>query len=90
MGVKQASGGCSAGAALSTCQSTLFEGGSSGAASANTTGSGSANATSGGGSGSSSRVLVALLAGTSTDDVTASAKALKEMNVCWYTFHANI
>ena len=79
MGVKQASGGCAAGAALSTCQSSLFSSGTAG--SSNTSGTAAMNGTSSGSSQSSSRVLVSLMAGTSTDDVTTSASALKGMNV---------
>ena len=89
MGVKQASGGCSAGAALSTCKSSLFAEGSSGSAGSSSAGaggaggasSGSATGAAGGGGSVSARLLVVLMAGKSTDDVSASASSLKGMNV---------
>lgn len=82
MGLKLASGGCAAGAALSTCQSSLFaagsSGGSTGGAAAGAGASAGASGTSGG---ASAQLLVVLMAGKSTDDVSASAGALKTMGV---------
>ena len=84
MGVKQASGSCAAGAALTTCKSSLFAAGSSGGSSAGGSEGGAGAGAGGGASGSASasaRLLVVLMAGKSTDDVSASASALKEMSV---------
>ena len=53
------SGGCAAGAALSQCKSSLFEGDAGGKA----------------------RVLIVLIAGSSTDDVSSSASSLKTAGV---------
>ena len=85
MGVKQASGGCAAGAALTTCKSSLFAAGSSGSSTGGTEGGAGAGAGAGveGGAsgGAAAQVLVVLMAGKSTDDVSASAGALKSMGV---------
>ena len=82
MSVKQVSGSCAAGAALSTCQSSLYGGGSSALTNnSKAPSSAAANITSSGSGQSSSRILVSLMAGTSTDDVKGSATALKEMSV---------
>lgn len=53
------SGGCAAGAALSQCKSSLFEGDAGGKA----------------------RVLIVLIAGSSTDDVSSAAGSLKTAGV---------
>lgn len=53
------SGGCAAGAALSQCKSSLFEGDAGGKA----------------------RVLIVLIAGSSTDDVSSAASSLKTAGV---------
>lgn len=57
--IKLAGGSCAAGAALTTCKSSLFASARSGAA----------------------MVLVVMIAGKSTDDVSAGAGALKGMKV---------
>ena len=86
MGLKLASGSCAAGAALSTCKSSLFatgsSGGSAGGAAAGAEGAAGVSAgASGTSGGASAQLLVVLMAGKSTDDVSASAGSLKSMGV---------
>ena len=60
------SGSCTAGAALSTCQSSLFASGGGGG---------------GAGAGASARLLVVMIAGKSSDSVSAGSTALKGIGV---------
>lgn len=59
------SGSCTAGAALTTCQSSLFASGSGGGA----------------GAGASARLLVVMIAGKSSDSVSGGSTALKGIGV---------
>ena len=88
MGLKLASGGCAAGGALSTCKSSLFAAGSSGGSAGGSqgeAGAGAVGGASGGAAGASggaaSQILVVLMAGKSTDDVSSGAGALKSIGV---------
>lgn len=82
--VKLSGGSCAAGAALSTCQSSLFAstGGGGGAAAGGA--AAGAGATSGGaaaGASVSARLLVVMMAGKSTDSVTSTSSALKQSGI---------
>ena len=80
--VKLVGGSCAAGAGLSKCQSSLFAsvGGGGSAASSGATGSAAGGATAAGAS-VTARLLVVMMAGKSTDSVTSSADALKQIGI---------
>lgn len=82
--VKLVGGSCAAGAALSTCQSSLFVGAGGGVAAAGGGAAAGGSAASGGaaaGASVSARLLVVMMAGKSSDSVTSSAGALKQSGI---------
>ena len=70
--MKLVGGSCAAGAALSSCQSSLFASAGGGGASASSSSVGASV---------SARLLVVMMAGKSTDSITSSASAIKESGV---------
>ena len=70
--MKLVGGSCAAGAALSSCQSSLFASAGGGGASASSSSAGASV---------SARLLVVMMAGKSTDSITSSASAIKESGV---------
>ena len=81
--VKLVGGSCAAGAGLSKCQSSLFASAGGGGAAAG--GESAAGGATGGGAAAgasvTARLLVVMMAGKSTDSVTSSASALKQIGI---------